>query len=191
MAAVLFVAVAAGLWLLRDKLPFVYNIGVIVTNATAPEASFPDVDTVQLSTVRQKVIATARQEHAAQPTATKYSEGVQEAWCADFVSWVMREAGAPLKNPNSGSWRIPGTYTLKDYYESVGKFRSADSGYTPQPGDIAIYRGSPKFGDHTNIVLSIDDGILTTVGGNENGKIRVYKNVDKNYTGLLGYGVTE
>lgn len=68
-----------------------------------------------------------------------------EPWCADFVSWVYKEAGHPLKNPNSGSWRIPGTYTLREYYEAQGAFRPADSGYEPQLGDVAIYEDSPGF----------------------------------------------
>jgi hypothetical protein cdivTM_12329 len=45
------------------------------------------------------------------------------------------------------------------------------------------------FGDHTNIVLKNDDGVLTTVGGNEMNRIRVFTNRDKQYDGLLGYGV--
>ena len=54
---------------------------------------------------------------------------------------------------------------------------------------MAIYRNSPVFGDHANIVLKNDNGVLTTVGGNEVNRIRVFVNHDKQYDGLLGYGV--
>ncbi len=101
----------------------------------------------------------------------------------------MKQAGAPLKNPHTGGWRIPGTFTLREYYQKSGRFRPTDSGYQPQPGDVAIYRNSPIFGDHTNIVLKNDNGVLTTVGGNEANRIRVFVNRDKQYDGLLGYGV--
>ena len=55
--------------------------------------------------------------------------GVEEPWCADFVSWIMREAGLPLSNPNSGHWRIPGVYTWQEYYQSQSRFQEVGDGY--------------------------------------------------------------
>ena len=40
---------------------------------------------------------------------------------------------------------------------------------SPSRGDVAMYNGSPIFGDHTNIVVQNNDGALVTVGGNEDG----------------------
>ena len=153
------------------------------------ESVFPDIDTASLSPTRQKIISLAKTEFKAQSAGAKFSQGAEEAWCANFVSWIMHQAGAPLKNPHTDGWRIPGTFTLREYYEAAGRFKPAGSGYQPRPGDVAIYRNSPVFGDHTNIVLKNDDGILTTVGGNEANRIRVFINHDKQYDGLLGYGV--
>ena len=153
------------------------------------ESDFPDIDTANLSPTRQKIISLAKTEFKAQPAGAKFSQGAEEAWCANFVSWIMHQAGAPLKNPHTGGWRIPGTFTLREYYEATGRFKSANSGYQPLPGDAAIYRNSPVFGDHTNIVLKNDNGVLTTVGGNEANRIRVFVNRDKQYDGLLGYDV--
>ena len=164
---------------------------VVTLDRSPGLAQFPEVDTHTLSPTRRKVIQLTQAEFAAQPAGTKYSQGAHEAWCADFVSWTMQQAGAPLKNPHTGSWRIPGTFTLREYYESAGRFKPADGGYQPRPGDVAIYRASPVFGDHTHIILRNDNGMLTTVGGNENNKIRVFANRQRNYTGLLGYGVIE
>lgn len=153
------------------------------------ESAFPDIDTANLSPTRQKIISLAKTEFKAQSAGAKFSQGAEEAWCANFVSWIMHQAGAPLKNPHTGGWRIPGTFTLREYYEANGRFKSANSGYQPLPGDVAIYRNSPVFGDHTNIVLKNDNSVLTTVGGNEANRIRVFVNRDKQYDGLLGYGV--
>lgn len=153
------------------------------------EATFPQIDTTTLHPTRQKIISLTKTEFEAQSAGTKFSQGAREAWCADFVSWIMQQANAPLKNPHTGGWRIPGTFTLREYYEAAGRFKPIDSGYQPRPGDVAIYRGSPVFGDHTNIVLKNNDGVLTTVGGNEMNRIRVFTNHDKRYDGLLGYGV--
>ena len=155
------------------------------------EATFPDIATTNLSPTRQKIISLAKTEFKAQSAGTKFSQGTEEPWCANFVSYIMNQAGAPLKNPHTGGWRIPGTFTLREYYEANGRFKPANSGYQPLPGDVAIYRNSPVFGDHTNIVLKNDNSVLTTVGGNEVNRIRVFVNRSKQYEGLLGYGVPE
>lgn len=172
---------------IADKLSSLINSTRL--DRSPGESVFPDIDTVNLSPVRQKIISLAKTEFKAQSAGTKFSQSAEEAWCANFVSWIMYQAGAPLKNPHTGGWRILGTFTLREYYEAAGRFKPANSGYQPLPGDVAIYRNSPVFGDHTNIVLKNDNSVLTTVGGNEANRIRVFVNHDKQYDGLLGYGV--
>ena len=172
---------------IADKLSSLVNS--VRLDRSPGEAAFPDIDTANLSPTRQKIISLAKTEFKTQSAGVKFSQGAEEAWCANFVSWIMYQAGAPLKNPHTGGWRIPGTFTLREYYQAAGRFKSADSGYQPRLGDVAIYRNSPVFGDHANIVLKNDNGVLTTVGGNEANRIRVFVNHDKQYDGLLGYGV--
>ena len=172
---------------IADKLSSLINSTRL--DRSPGEAAFPDIDTANLSPTRQKIISLAKTEFKAHSAGTKFSQGAEEAWCANFVSWIMYQAGAPLKNPHTGGWRIPGTFTLREHYETAGRFKPANSGYQPLPGDVAIYRNSPVFGDHTNIVLKNDNGVQTTVGGNEANRIRVFINHDKRYDGLLGYGV--
>jgi hypothetical protein cdivTM_12329 len=172
---------------IADKLSSLINSTRL--DRSSGEAAFPNIDMANLSPTRQKIISLAKAEFKAQSAGTKFSQGAEEAWCANFVSWVMHQAGVPLKNPHTGGWRIPGTFTLREYYEAASRFKSANSGYQPLPGDVAIYRNSLVFGDHTNIVLKNDNGVLTTVGGNEMNRIRVFTNRDKQYDGLLGYGV--
>lgn len=147
---------------------------------------FPAVDTSQLSPGRAAVVRILAQEYAAQSSMSKYSEGNDEPWCADFTSWVMRESGKPFSNPNSGHWRIPGVMTLTDYLHSEGRWESPD--YSPLPGDMVLYdKPSPK-GQHVNIVLINDDGTLTTVGGGEgtNVGLSTYKIADD--PGIRGFG---
>ena len=172
---------------IADKLSSLINS--VRLDRSPGESVFPDIDKASLSPTRQKIISLAKTEFKAQSAGTKFSQGAEEAWCANFVSWIMHQAGAPLKNPHTGGWRIPGTFTLHEYYEANSRFKPVNSGYQPLPGDVAIYRNSPVFGDHTNIVLKNDNGVLTTVGGNEANRIRVFVNRDKQYDGLLGYGI--
>lgn len=120
----------------------------------------------------------------------RYSDGVKEPWCADFVSWVYLEADHPFENPNSGSWRIPGTHTLQEYFKKNDRWHVYDS-ELPQPGDVVIYRHG-IFGEHTNIVVATDYDEILTVGGNENGKIMMHRisYSDTRY-GIIGYGIAD
>lgn len=148
---------------------------------------FPAVDTSALSTDQARIVALLRSEHEQQRPGTFYADGVKEPWCADFASWIMREAGQPLSNPNSGSWRIPGVFTLREYYEHEGRFAPVGS-YQPSVGDVVLYNNSSWVGQHTNFVVAVDGDTATTVGGNEMGKIRVHT-VDWNSdSAVVGFG---
>ena len=163
---------------------------LIESHASSSErAAFPTIDESVLSEGQIKVVSILKTEYALNPDGTKYSQGVSEPWCADFVSWVFNEAGTPLTNPNSGSWRIPGTYTLREYYESIGKLEFEGSGYSPKVGDIMLYDNPSPFGQHTNIVIKNENGIVTTIGGNEPGGIRIVTHDKKEANGFIGYGV--
>lgn len=147
---------------------------------------FPEVDTSALTSEQVTVVELVRAEHERQRPGTFYSEGVDEAWCANFVSWIMNEAGQPLSNPNSGSWRIPGVYTLTEYYQAQGKFEP--KGYVPSVGDVVLYDNSSWVGQHTNIVVAVDGDTATTVGGNELGKIRVHTVDVLSDSAIVGFG---
>ncbi|WLP93252.1 CHAP domain-containing protein [Gordonia sp. NB41Y] len=168
------------------------GVGVLAVRA-APDRWLPwdtaeiPVDTVGLTPTQVRIVELLRSEHAAQRPGTFYSEGVDEPWCADFVSWVLREAGQPLSNPNSGHWRIPGVYTLQEYYEDSGRFEPVGR-YTPRVGDVVLYDRSSGFGQHTNVVVAVDGGTATTVGGNEMGRIRVHRLDWASDAGVVGFG---
>lgn len=135
-----------------------------------------------------RIVELVRAEHQAQHPGTFYAEGVEEPWCADFVSWIMREAGRPLSNPNSGHWRIPGVYTLQEHYQAEGRHEPADGGYQPVVGDVVLYDNVLGVGQHTNIVVAVDGGSITTVGGNELGKVRVHDVDWLTDSAVIGFG---
>ncbi|MFI6170053.1 CHAP domain-containing protein [Nocardia sp. NPDC051052] len=148
---------------------------------------FPAVDRSTLDPAQAKVVAVTAREFNSPGAGTKYAEGASEPWCADFVSWVMRESGVPLANPNSGSWRIPGVYTLQEYYASTGRFAPLGS-YQPRTGDVLMYDSTSPFGQHTNIVLKSGAGVVTTIGGNEFGEVSIHTFALAEAPGIVGFG---
>lgn len=150
--------------------------------------SFPELDPSVLDAEQRTLVAVLRREFADPGSGPDYAEGQVEAWCADFVSWTMREAGRPLSNPHSGSWRIPGVYTLQEYYASVDRFVPAGAGYQPRTGDVLLYGPDSPFGHHTNLVLAAGDGAVTTIGGNEFDQVRIHRFRLADVADVVGYG---
>lgn len=155
-------------------------------------AEFPAIDSAALAPDHVRLLTLLDSEQELDRPGTFYSGGVDEEWCADFVSWIMKELGRPLSNPHSGNWRIPGVYTLQEYFQGIGAYAEAGSGYIPKVGDVVIYDSSRWSGQHTNIVVSEDDGTgdgsVVTVGGNEFGKVRVHTLDWKSDSAVVGFG---
>lgn len=158
-------------------------------------AEFPRIDTDGFTNTQLKLLAQLKVEYQKKPVSfdanvLKYTAGVKEPWCADFVSWHMKELGQSLVNPNSGGWRIPGVYTLREYYQAENRWQPAGQ-YVPKFGDVAIYAHSPAQ-SHTNFVLSVDTKTHTmqTIGGNEEGRVRVKtKSYLPPHEDLAGFGL--
>jgi hypothetical protein len=100
--------------------------------------------------------------------------GCPEAWCADFVSWVYKQAGAPFSGGTDGGWRIASTHALADYWKKNGVWIQnprrpvpVNDPRSPQPGDVVLYPG------HTNIVASYDGKTVKTVGGNQSQAVTI------------------
>jgi hypothetical protein len=148
------------------------TVGVSCTNDSAPAAD--------LSQVRQNVVCLARQEHAlwksksgydkpypgfpfAMDGYLKYSDQNREEWCADFVSWVYKQAGYAFTT-GDGGWRLAGVSSIQAEGEKDQKFHwhSQSSGYTPKPGDLAIHGSS-----HVNIFVSYKAGSAEYIGGDQ------------------------
>ncbi|MGD0284241.1 MAG: ricin-type beta-trefoil lectin domain protein [Candidatus Saccharimonadales bacterium] len=80
---------------------------------------------------------------------TKYTDGAPyERWCADFVSYVYKEAGYPFTQGNSNGW----DENIADNIQYMGfTLHSATSNYIPQTGDVAYFNYA---GGHVEIVVS-------------------------------------
>lgn len=118
-----------------------------------------------------------------------------QGWCDYFVSWVLREAGAPFKGgygPNNSI--ITPVPSILRYFEKNNTFHPARSGYVPKIGDVVIYRNSEGVYSHVNIVVGVNGDQITTIGGNEENEDD--KNVGKiarrtrsyNDPGIYGFG---
>ena len=152
---------------------------------------FPDIQVDKLSPLRVRAVNILRQQYDNPQPGPFYSQGEKQDWCANFVSWVSRQAGAPLTNPHSGGWRIPGVRSLETYYRNAGKFRAANSGYQLQPGDAIMYDNASRHGEHVNFVLKYDNGKVTTIGGNEGGVINIQQSDLDRDGPIRGFGLLE
>jgi hypothetical protein len=99
-----------------------------------------------------------------------------EMWCADFASWVYKQAGVPFTEGADGGWRQASSCGLKDWFKkneiwfnNPGKPMPQDDPKAPQPGDVVIYCNGSE--GHTQIVVSYDGKTVKTVGGNQSDSV--------------------
>ncbi len=106
------------------------------------------------------------------PDVLKYTDGVAEFWCADFVSWVYKEAGVPFSGGLSGGWRISYVPTLVSWLKTNGMYTTrAENKFPPLPGDVVIIGGgaatdSSGAEGHTGIVYEVSGTTLVSIDGN-------------------------
>lgn len=163
------------------------RLAVHTTPASIDKMAFPEFEESSLSDNVKTLLLIAKAEYENPQPGTFYANGVQEPWCADFVSYLYKEAGYPFRNPNNGNWRIPGIYTLKEYFQSIGAWHP-EPDYLPKPGDVAIYDGG-FFKGHTNMVVEVGEDYMVTLGGNEDNAIYLGKfNWRDPKFGLQGFG---
>lgn len=171
-----------------------------IAEAEQTYAPFPSIDASSLTPVQQRLLLVLKQEYALHPqnydnNVMKYTEGNEESWCADFISWAMDQADSPYTNPNSQRWRIPGVLTLQDIYRNDGAYRAAGT-YIPKLGDVAFYIGNqtPDGGsnEHVALVLKVEGNTVTTIGGNENnGGVQIRTDqIKAGEKGLVGFGIS-
>lgn len=109
-------------------------------------------------------------------------------WCAIFVSWVADQAGYLQQG------RVPKMANTKDmvnWYTEKGKYKTTDSGYVPQPGDLIFFdwTGNKTGKDHVGIVEYCDGKIIQTIEGNSGDTVK-RNTYDINNKSISGYGLT-
>lgn len=77
----------------------------------------------------------------------RYSDGNgYEEWCADFVSYVYKQAGYPFENGERNGWD---EYDANNI-QNMGFTQHSSLSYTPKPGDVAFFDYP---GGHVEIVV--------------------------------------
>jgi hypothetical protein len=84
-------------------------------------------------------------------------------WCAYFVSWAAREAGAPIGDSGQGFGAVADVWS---WGQRTGKAFTPDQG-PPQPGDLIVWNGR-----HIGIVETVGaDGSVHTIEGNSSDSV--------------------
>lgn len=96
------------------------------------------------------------------PEVNKYTDNTLEYWCADFVSWVYKQAGKPFTGGSSGGWRIAGVKAMRAWFQQNGTYTKNGPGVTPNPGDTYMTAGET----HIGIVEKVENGTVHTISGN-------------------------
>ncbi|MGY0234001.1 CHAP domain-containing protein [Longispora urticae] len=91
------------------------------------------------------------------------------AWCADFARYLWTNAGVPGAK-ELDEWARSG----RQYGERHGTWHPADTGYTPRPGDLVVYRDGAfevpdGNSDHIGVVTAAHVGWFSTIEGNVTG----------------------
>jgi hypothetical protein len=95
------------------------------------------------------------------PEVNKYTDSTLEYWCADFVSWVYKEAGTPFTGGSSGGWRIAAVSGVESWFKKNGTWTPNGKNVDPQPGDVITYDFS-----HVGIVEKVEGETLSVISGN-------------------------
>lgn len=99
----------------------------------------------------------------------KYSHGVGEEWCADFVSWIYNKAGIPLTPGGEGKVAAVRSIYMIGNNNPQFEYHPSNSGYTPKPGDLAIHSSAGSAFYHVNMVTAVAGSKVTIIGGNQGG----------------------
>jgi hypothetical protein len=79
-----------------------------------------------------------------------------EEWCADFAAWVWQGAGADVDYEFINGDLNSSSASFYEWGIAHGTWHSLNSGYVPQPGDVAVYGldTSTLVAQHVAIVVS-------------------------------------
>lgn len=107
------------------------------------------------------------------------------AWCASFVSFCLRQAG---EEESAGGLFASCTLWVERLRE-MGQYRTRDSGYVAQMGDLIFFRsaGVSRASDHVGLVRYVSGGRVYTVEGNSSGQVS-FRSYALDDTYIVGYG---
>ena len=128
----------------------------------------------------------------------KFTGGRTEAWCADFVTYVVKNFAASQDKKLAGGFGSASVSGLMSWAQNHGCFKNTSNMSNSQkldylqnklkPGDVIIWKSNGA--SHTGIVKSINaDGTFTTVEGNSSDQVKSNKKsiYDSRLTGFIPY----
>jgi hypothetical protein len=104
------------------------------------------------------------------------NDNLNEEWCADFAAWVWKQAGALVDYELAPGYLNSDSASFYVWGVDHGTWHPVRSGYTPQPGDVAVY------GLDTSAVTAVHVAIVT--GGTGNNAAPDVVNGDGDRTGF-------
>ena len=122
--------------------------------------------------------------------------GMDDNWCAMFVSWCANECGYI----DSGTMpKTASVANMKAWYMQKGQYYAKESGYEPKAGDVILFGNGRS---HTGLVVDYDPETktVTTVEGNtgasgttpyHKGSRVKEKKYPLTYNTIAGYGTPE
>jgi hypothetical protein len=143
------------------------------TGTTAPTAAAPVSAAGAGRGAQMVAIAAAELGQTEQPPGSNDSTRIAEyrtatagsgigPWCNYFVSWVAKQAGAPLGEQGQGFGAVAATW---DWAQRTG--HALPAGTTPQPGDLIVWDGR-----HIGMVEAVlPDGRVQTIEGNSSNMV--------------------
>ena len=116
----------------------------------------------------------------------KYSNGVDEAWCADFVTWIKNQAGVSNDViPNFSS-----CYYGAQFFKDKGRWHDRGK-YTPNVGDLVFFSWNTQSisYDHVGWIDEVykeeNETKIKVINGNPKVVISIYNINDSR---IIGYG---
>ena len=141
-------------------------VGVAVDGATLDLPLGGDARGVVAIAARLLRLGIRETRTNAGPWIGTFTDGHAEAWCADFVSYVLRLAGRPFTGGLSGGWRLAAAAGVRDWFASRHRY-APRAVASPAPGDVVYFRHS-----HVGIVVAVYGAVLTTIEGNASDAVR-------------------
>jgi hypothetical protein len=88
------------------------------------------------------------------------NSNLDEEWCADFAAWVWQQAGAEVDYQYINGDLNSSSASFYEWGVANGTWHPVGSGYTPQPGDVAVYglNVSDLVAQHVAIVTGYTTG---------------------------------
>lgn len=117
------------------------------------------------------------------PEIAVFTDGNREPWCADFVSYVLREGGRPMTGGASGGWRIAAAAGVRQWFVAARRWQ-VRSVAVPAPGDVVSFSWG-----HVGLVEQASPEVLVTIEGNSaDGLRRRVRNGWRSDVSVEGFG---